>query len=81
MAGKRAARLRSVTDVSVYLAKTINRLDRDEISESKAGKLGYLCNILKSALEIGDLERRVEALEAMENETEQWQGHSGSKTA
>ena len=37
---------------------------KGEIEESKAGKLGYLCNILKSCLEAGDLEKRLETLEA-----------------
>jgi len=64
MAGKRAAKLHTITDVSRYLAKLINRLDRDEIEESRAGKLAYMCNVLKSCLETGDLERRLEALEA-----------------
>ena len=63
MAGKRAAKLHTITDVSRYLAKLINRLDRGEIEQSKAGKLAYMCNILKSCLEAGDLERRVEDLE------------------
>ena len=64
MAGKRAEKLHSITDVSRYLAKLINRLDRGEIDPAIAGKLGYLASILKSCLEAGDLEQRVEALEA-----------------
>lgn len=63
MAGKRSVPLRNITDVSRFLAKLINQLNRGEIEESKAGKLGYLCNILKSSLEAGDLEERLEALE------------------
>jgi hypothetical protein len=63
MAGKRAARLKGINDVSAYLARLINKLERNEISESKAGKLGYLCNILKSSLEAGDLEQRIETIE------------------
>ena len=51
------------------MAKLINRLDRDEIDPVKAGKLAYLCNILKSCLEAGDLERRIEALEAQLSES------------
>ena len=63
MAGKRATRLKTIVDVSIYLGRIINQLDRDEITESKAGKLGYLCNILKNVLETGALEKRVEAIE------------------
>ena len=64
MAGKRATKLYTISDVSRYLAKLINRLDRGEIEESRAGKLGYLCNTLKGCLETGDLEKRVEFLES-----------------
>jgi hypothetical protein len=63
MSGKRAARLGTINDLSIFIARLINRLDRDEIEESRAGKLGYLCNILKSTLEIDALETRVDALE------------------
>ena len=65
MAGKRAARLRTIQDISTYLARLINRLDRGEIEEAKASKLGYLCNILKSTLEAGDIEKRLEELEQL----------------
>ena len=64
MAKKRSVPLRNIGEVSRFLAKVINELRRDEIEESKASKLGYLCGILKSCLESGDLERRLEALEA-----------------
>ena len=64
MAGKRAARLKSVQDVNDYLAKPITRVDRDDIDTAKATKIGYLVNILLKGLETGDLEQRVEALEA-----------------
>ena len=49
--------------MSVYLARLINRLDRDEIEGNKASKLGYLVNILLRSLEASDLERRVAELE------------------
>ena len=68
MAGKSYVRLKTVNDVSVYLAQLINQLRRDEVTESKAGKIGYLCNLLQRSLETGDLERRLEALEAVERE-------------
>jgi hypothetical protein len=68
MAGKKGARLRTMGDVASYLARLINRLDREEIPESKAGKLGYLCNLLKGTLEASDLEKRLEVLEAQRQE-------------
>ena len=68
MGGKRSARLHTQSDVSKYLARLINRVDRDEIDPAKASKIGYLVNILKSTLELGELERRVEALESKESE-------------
>ena len=71
--GKRNARLLSQSDVSKYLARLINRVDHDEIDPAKASKIGYLVNILKSTLELGELERRVEALESKESEGELWQ--------
>ncbi len=63
MAGKRAVRLRTVTDVSVFLAKLINEVRRGEVDGQLAGRLGYLSNILIKALETDDLEQRVDALE------------------
>ena len=63
MAGKRAIRLRSVQDVRKLLARTINSFWRDEIPPEKAGKIGYLCNILVKAFEQDDFESRLEGLE------------------
>ena len=63
MAGKRAVRLKSTYDVSRLLSKTINQVLRDEMSGEKAGKIGYLANILMRALEQSDLEKRIESLE------------------
>lgn len=63
MAGKRAFRLRSVQDVSVYVARLINRVERGEVDPTVAGRLGYLSNILKGCIEVGDLEARVARLE------------------
>ena len=36
---------------------------RDELTESKAGKVGYLCGVLLKAIEIGELEQRLAKLE------------------
>jgi len=63
MAGKRAVKLKSTYDVSRLLSKTINQVLRDEMSGEKAGKIGYLSNILIRALEQSQLEKRIESLE------------------
>jgi hypothetical protein len=63
MAGKRAIRLNTLGDRKL-LTRVVNKLLRDEIDSSKAGKVGYLCNILIGAIERDDLEKRVGALEA-----------------
>jgi len=63
MAGKRSVRLRSTYDVTRLLAKIINQVLRDEITSEKAGKVGYLANILLRGLEQSDLEARLKALE------------------
>ena len=63
MAGKRAVRLRNASDVSVFLAKLINQVLRDEVDPQTASKVGYLANILLGALETSDLEARVGELE------------------
>lgn len=63
MAGKRAVRLKSLGDVHRFLAKTINQLHRGDIEESRAAKLGYLCNILIGVIKDSDLEARIRILE------------------
>lgn len=61
MAKKR--RLKSSIDLRRYLADLINRLEADEVSSEKAGKIGYLVNILRAVIEISDIEQRLEQLE------------------
>lgn len=63
MAGKRAVRLKNVDDVTSLLGRVINNLLRDEISESKSAKIGYLANVLLRSLERSDLEARVKRIE------------------
>lgn len=60
---KRSTRLRSIQDVNRFLAKIINQFNRDEIDVNKAGKLGYLCNILIGSIRDYELEERVNILE------------------
>jgi len=59
----RTVRLRSVHDINRMLARTINQLVRSEIEESKAGKVGYLCNIMIRSFEVCDIEKRLVELE------------------
>jgi len=56
-------RLKTSTDVRRYLANLILRVERDELEPAKAGRLGYLVNILLAAVRADDLERRLAALE------------------
>ena len=68
MAGKKGFRLKNLDDVTRFIKRVINGLYRDEIDNDKAGKLGYLGNILIKAMEQTDLEKRIEALEHNMNE-------------
>ena len=67
MAGKRNTRLKTIGDVSKFLAKLINQVQRKEIEDSTASKLAYISNILIGALRDSEIERRIEALEELQN--------------
>ena len=73
MAGRRGPRLQTTTDVSVFLAKVVREIYRGDLDPAIAGKIGFLCNSLRKCLEVADLERRLEVVEAQmrspENET------------
>ncbi|MBE0576901.1 MAG: hypothetical protein IH613_13520 [Desulfuromonadales bacterium] len=56
-------RLKTATDLRRYLANLINRVEQGETTPEMASKLGFLVNILLKAIEISDLEKRIEALE------------------
>ncbi len=56
-------RLKTLSDVRRYIANLMNRVEGGEVDPALAGKLGYLANILKSCIESGDIELRLEALE------------------
>ena len=60
-------RLKTATDLRRYLANLINRVEQGETSPEMASKLGYLSNILLRVIEGSDLEKRIEALEAVEH--------------
>jgi len=56
-------RLKSTEDIRRFLANLILKTENKEFDPLLAGKLGYLSSILLKAIEGGDLEKRVEALE------------------
>lgn len=58
-------RLKSLNDVRRFLADVINRLEAGTLDASVAGRLGYLCNVLKGLIEHGDLENRIANLERL----------------
>ncbi len=60
-----ARRLKSSSDVRRYLASLINRLEKGEIESTVAGRAAYISNILLRAIENGEFERRIEALEKL----------------
>ncbi len=62
MAGRR--RFKSITDCRRYLGNILNRVEGGELSEGKAKTLAYIVSILVSSIEKGDLEKRLERLEA-----------------
>jgi hypothetical protein len=57
-------RLKTMDDVRRLLADTTNLLCADQIDAQKAGKIGFLANILARVIEAGELEKRLTALEA-----------------
>lgn len=65
-----ARRIKSLNDVQRLLAWLINAVIDDKIDQSKAGKIGYLSNILRGVIADGDLEQRVDALEKDLNKKE-----------
>jgi hypothetical protein len=67
----RGVRLRNIYDVIRLLAKVTNGLLKDEIGESKAAKVGYLCQVMINGFEkmaLSDIERRLQELETSLND-------------
>lgn len=60
---KRLPRLQTPFEVSRFLARIVRELYLDKLSETKAGKLGYLCGQLVRALEQIELSKRLEEKE------------------
>jgi hypothetical protein len=61
-------RFNTLPDVRRYLSDLLRRLEKNEISESKARTAGYLSNILRGVLESSDLEERLQRLEGIIDE-------------
>ena len=59
----RGPQLKTIRDVSRFLAKLIRETYKGDVNAGVAAKLGYLCGQLKSCLEASDIEKRVEELE------------------
>lgn len=57
-------RLNDIKSVNNLLARTINSLIADNISEVDARAIGYLANILIKSLQAGELEQRITELES-----------------
>jgi len=61
---RRGPRLKDIRDVSKFLGRVIRQVYLGQLDPGLGGRLGYLCNIMKSCLEASDLEKRVEEIEA-----------------
>ncbi|QGT99298.1 hypothetical protein SYNTR_0705 [Candidatus Syntrophocurvum alkaliphilum] len=62
---KQEIRLNNPSHVRRLLNRTINQLLNDEIEESKSRAIGYLSQILLKSMEVEDLAKRIEELEAL----------------
>lgn len=59
----RRYRLKTLEDLRRYLARLVNETEAGTIDPAISGRLGYLCNILKSVISEAELEQRVAELE------------------
>lgn len=66
MANKYHARLRTLKDIQVYLAKLINRRERNEIDSELCRDLGYLVKILSDTISKDENEGILKRLEELE---------------
>ena len=55
--------LRSAGDVQRELARLYRQMKAGEIAPADGTKLAYVLNLLRAAIEAGDLEQRIQALE------------------
>lgn len=58
-----ATRLKKPRDVQRMLAVTAERVDRGEIEPQTANAIGRVCSLLLKAMELTDLDERVDRLE------------------
>jgi len=64
MAGKRTVKLETIGDCHRFLAKVINRYNREEIDSAQAGRFAYMVNILVGIIKDNDFEKRIADLES-----------------
>lgn len=57
--------LRNVNDVTVLLAQTINQVRSGALDARTSNAVGYLAAVMLKAFQQGDLEARLQALEAV----------------
>jgi len=62
-ARKTQIRFKSLLDIRRFMARILNDLDADNISESKSKTLGYLCSVLRDIIKDSELESRILKLE------------------
>lgn len=61
-------RLSKASAIKRFLAKVLNQLNNDEITESKAKSLAYIAQIQLKAIEASDMQDRIEELERIVKE-------------
>ena len=67
----RKRRLKTAQDCRRFLADLVHRLDSDEVDATKAGRLGYLVNLILAAVRTDEVEARLSALEKSLQERQQ----------
>lgn len=70
-------RLNKPQDVQKLLARTANMLIDDEISDTKARAIGYLCKIMLKGFETVDLQQQINELQEFKDELEKSSESSG----
>lgn len=54
---------KSVEDIRNLIEDTVNRIRTEPLTHQKANSIGYLLNITINAIEVAEVEKRLEALE------------------
>jgi hypothetical protein len=70
-------RLNKPNDIQKLLARTMNMLIDDEITEGKARAIGYLCQIMFKGFETIDLQEEINELHRFVKELEQSSENGG----